>query len=477
MTTQTRHIRSGVQDGKSPALFWVVATFIAMLFLTGGSSRVDEPLSILVAPASILICGVAALTLKAGHIRERLAPASMLAATFFVALGHVTPLPAAIIAPLHGTIEAEIYRVAGSGAFQPLTISPVQGLNTVFALTVPLAIFLASVQLDGTNLKKLLVPVVVLGMISGIIGLFQVVSSERSALYLYRVTNNGEAVGLFSNRNHAATLLALLFPMLAIYAGSNARTPDIERKSQIAVLVASIILLPLILVVGSRSGLLLALISLALSVGLYQKMSTKTKSGKMTFSRLRIPIIAVCVTLFMGATTYFFARAEAIGRLFQIGATEIGRKTFWDVATEPFFLYFPTGSGSGTFTQVFQLFEPVFILGPSYLNHAHNDYLETAITFGVPGLIVLIWFILWFGARMFALWQHMDGRRHTVAMARMAGIILILITAASAADYPLRTPIFMALFTLCVIWLTEAGVTSPVKGVITEQDEVGRHRA
>lgn len=470
-------MRFSVQDGKSPALFWILAAYIAMLFLTGGSSRADEPLSIVVTPVSILVCGFAARTLDASHFRERLVPASILAAIFFVALAQVTPLPAAIIAPLHGPIEAEIYRISGSDGFQPLTINPVQGLNAVFSLTVPLAIFLATIQLDRHNLKKLLLPVIILGMISGVMGLFQVVSGERSALYLYRITNNGEAVGLFANRNHAATLLALLFPMFAIYAGSKARTPDIERKRQIAVLVAIIILLPLILVVGSRSGLLLALISLVLSVVLYQKLSAQNKSGKGAFPPLPIPLVAVGVTLFLGAITYFFARAEAIDRFFEIGPAEIDRGTFWNIAKDQFSLYFPMGSGSGSFAQVFQLVEPLDVLNPTYLNRAHNDYLELAITFGVPSIILLACFILWFGAGTFALWRHMDGSRHTVAMARMAGIILILIAAASAADYPLRTPIFMALFTLCIIWFTEAGISPPVNSVASKRDEVGRHHA
>lgn len=470
-------MRSSEQNGKSPLLFWVVATYIALLFLTGGSSRADEPLSLLVTPVSILVCGFAAHTLDVSHFRERLVPASILAAIFVVTLAHVTPLPSFIVAPLHGTIEAEIYRISGGGAFQPFTINPSQGLNAVFALMVPMAIFLSAIQLDRSNLKKLLVPVIVLGMISGVMGLFQVVSGERSALYLYRITNNGEAVGLFANRNHAATLLALLFPMFAIYAGSKARTPDIERKRQIAVLVAIIILLPLILVVGSRSGLLLALISLVLSVILYQKLSAQNKSGKAAFPRLPIPLVAVGVTLFLGAITIFFARAEAIDRFFEIGPAEIDRGTFWNIAKDQFSLYFPMGSGSGSFAQVFQLVEPLALLNPTYLNRAHNDYLELAITFGVPGLVLLACFILWFGARTFALWRHMDGSRHTVAMARMAGIVLIIIAAASAADYPLRTPIFMALFTLCIIWFTEAGISRPVKDVPGGNDKARRYHA
>ena len=38
--------------------------------------------------------------------------------------------------------------------------------------------------------------------------------------------------------------------------------------------------------------------------------------------------------------------------------------------------YAPWGSGLGTFEQVFKLHEPDALLSPSYLNHAHNDWLE-----------------------------------------------------------------------------------------------------
>src|SRR3546814_18783044 len=73
---------------------------------------------------------------------------------------------------------------------------------------------------------------------SGGLGLAQVIGPRDGPLYLYEITNNGSAVGLFANRNHQAALLACLFPMLAVYASID--HPSAERMRLKFALCASV---------------------------------------------------------------------------------------------------------------------------------------------------------------------------------------------------------------------------------------------
>src|SRR5690606_17001007 len=45
-------------------------------------------------------------------------------------------------------------------------------------------------------------------------------------------------------------------------------------------------------------------------------------------------------------------------------------------------LYFPIGSGVGTFDPVYRIHEPDSLLSISYFNHAHNDLLEVVLDGG-----------------------------------------------------------------------------------------------
>jgi O-antigen ligase len=162
-----------------------------------------------------------------------------------------------------------------------------------------------------------------------------------------------------------------------------------------------------------------------------------------------------------GAITFWYARAEALDRLFNFGTTELQRSEFWDIAAFQFIQYLPLGSGSGSFATVFQLQEPVRLLNASYLNRAHNDFLETAVTFGLPGLAILTTFVVWFISHSVQMWLRMDGTRYSVSLARMGSVVIVLILMASIADYPLRTPVLMCVFVVCALCLAQIGIKSP----------------
>jgi O-antigen ligase len=461
LNIQTKKNWSDGQSRKPAAVFWILAAFVVLLFATGGSSRSDEPVSIFVGPASVTVCGLALITIRMHDFASRKWPAGCLAAALVLSLCHVIPLPIeSALGSMPGVMD-DADRLLVNGGWRPLTLTPYDGWNTFYALLVPLATVLAGIQLSQNDLFRILVVIMILGMLSGIVGLMQVVGGENSPFYLYRITNHGEAVGLFANRNHLATMLALIFPMLAFYAGSSSGQAMLLRKRQISVIIASTTLLPLILVVGSRSGLLLSLLSLGMSVPLYQSMARRNSVRAGNLARFTVPFVILGTVLLLGAITFWYARAEAFDRLFNAATGELQRSEFWNIAASQFLQYMPLGSGAGSFATLFQLEEPVRLLKATYLNRAHNDFLETAVTFGLPGLAVLIAFLVWFVSRSLKVWFRMDETRYSVSMARMASVAMVVVLAASITDYPLRTPILMCVFAICALCLTPTAGKSP----------------
>ena len=98
----------------------------------------------------------------------------------------------------------------------------------------------------------------------------------------------------------------------------------------------------------------------------------------------------------------------------------------------------------------------MILLSNTYLNRLHNDWLETALTFGVPGILFLVGALAYYIRRFSLLWFRMDGVRAAVAMGRMASVIIAIFAIASMSDYPLRTPAMMGLAALVFVWFIEA---------------------
>jgi O-antigen ligase len=439
--------------------FWLLSTFLALVFLTGGASRIDAQSLLILRPASILFSAMALLTLQREHLYGRGWLLAGIGGLFALILLHMAPLPPIIWKSLSGReMLADVDQIVGiANIWRPLTLTPMNARHTLISLFAPLAIFLFGVQLDRNQLYRLLIVFMALALLSGFIGLLQGIGSADGSLYFYRYTNNGSAVGLFANRNHASVLLACLFPMLAIFASSADGTTDQQRGRQWFALAVGIVLIPLILVTGSRSGMFAGVIALGAVAVLYRKPqqgrvvrrgSRNIRLGPGLFSG---GIIVLCLVF----VTILFARAASIDRLFQQTPLEDNRADFWAIGVEMVWKYFPFGSGVGSFVEVYQIDEPNHLLDTTYLNHAHNDWLETAITFGLPGILLLAATIVFYLRNCYKIWHNGDADRRSTKYSRMASVLIAIIALASVSDYPLRTPIMMCVMMILTLWFLE----------------------
>jgi O-antigen ligase len=447
-------------DSRPSWTFWVLGLFLTLLFATGGASRIDVQSLVILRPLSVIVCALALITLRREHLAQRKLLLGAFAAVFVLALLHVIPLPPALWQPLAGRDDmVDVEKLAElSGIWRPLTLVPMNGWHALFSLFVPLAVLLLGIQLNRDDLFRLLPLLIALAGVSGLLGLLQAIGDPQSALYFYRITNNGAAVGLFANRNHAATLLACLFPMLAVFASTAKGTTDEVRLRQLIAAAFAIVLIPLLLVTGSRSGLVSAVIGVFGAGLLYHRPTDVRPIRRGVPNRIKaLPILGVLTVISLGFLTFFFSRAEAIERLFADASGEDNRTDFWVVSLDLFWKYFPWGSGSGSFVEAFQIVEPTYMLDATYLNRAHNDWLEIAVTFGLPGVIGLTFASFAFVWRSYNLWRNADKARRHVSFGRLASACIVIITTASLSDYPLRTPTMMGVFAILALWFTESG--------------------
>jgi hypothetical protein len=440
--------------------YWILAAFIALVFLTGGSSRMDVQSLAILRPVSILICALAVASLKRQQIKDNLSIISVLALIVVIPAVHVIPLPPFLsqhLASHRNVIEVES-ALAMAGIWSPLTVAQVGGWNALSALVSPIAVILLGIQMERSNLNQLLPLVIGLGCVSAILGLLQIVGSAQSSIYLYEITNEGSAVGLFSNRNHSAIFIALLFPLLAAYAAIGSEVAVQSKGRKIQATAVAIVLVPLVLVTGSRMGLLLSIAGMLAAALLYRQsiVADADTRGRSKIA-IQMPLIAIGTVLIgLMLLTFLYSRAVAIDRIFQPSGIYDQRADFWLASIDLMWKYMPFGSGSGSYAEIYKIVEPEYFLDWSYLNQAHNDWMQTMVTLGAPAAALIFTGICGFLYRSVNLWRTEANSQPSAILARTASIMIAILAVASIGDYPLRTPAMLCLSAVLGLWFFAA---------------------
>lgn len=447
--------------------FYALVAFLILVFLMGGGSRDDITSLVILRPLAVLMCGYGLATLTRQHFETNRGWIALITLTVMLPLLHLIPLPPAIWQALPGRdIVAEIDAATHlDGAWRPFSMTPARTWNALFSLAVPLAVLIVGLQLTHEDRKRLLPVVVVIGLVSALLGLLQAIGPGSGALYFYRITNVGSAVGLFSNRNHQAFLLATMLPLLTVWALNPRKTPQQLHARTIAAVGAGLLLFPMILVTGSRAGLMLSVLGAAGAAFIYLRSKITAATRRHSGIDWRWPIAGLFIVL-LALAILLANRAEAIQRLVSLDVADDLRLRVLPVLLDLTWHYMPFGTGLGSFVEIFRMHEPNSLLQPEYVNHAHNDLIELALTAGAPGFLLLAAWLFAIGRGVLrtwtARWPEDPSRQTMLLYGRAAGIGLVLILLASLPDYPLRTPSIAALAMVFVLWLND--VRAPDRG-------------
>ena len=456
-----------------PKLVWAFVAFLAFIFLTGGSSRADIQSLILLRPVAAIMLGVGLWLVTLETLQQYRPILYVALAILILVILHLIPLPQSVWQMLpQGALYDRVDKLAGlSGIARPLSMVPPATWNTLFSLIIPLAVLVWAIQIKGEGQERLVTGLVIIGMLSCLLALLQVIGSSRGPLYLYRITNNGAAVGFFANRNHHAVFLSCMFPLLAVYATAFVKTQEQAQIRRWVALLCGALILPMILITGSRAGIATALIGIASVPFLWKlKDNVAPAKRKMTskFSSFMDKnfnkIFVVVGGILLIASTVYFSRAMAIDRLLQLNGAQDLRFDLWGISWTAAKDYLPFGSGIGSFVEVFQMYEPDELLNSTYVNHAHNDWIESFMTGGVPALmIMLILTFMWFRSAVI-LMRGRNNQSSAAKLARMGIVVTFILATASFFDYPLRVPSLAAFFVLAGIWVHDGVKRANITG-------------
>ncbi|WP_397575340.1 O-antigen ligase family protein [Sphingorhabdus sp.] len=433
---------------------------VAGAFALGGSARPDVASLEILRPLAAAALGIALLSVRRAHLRSYRAPLAIALACVALAILQLAPLPGGAASALPGRgLVAEIDAAAGlASAWRPASLWPPATQNALWALLVPLSLLLTCIQLSARDQARLLAVVLAAGGVSALVALLQTIGDPQGALYFYDVTNFGSAVGLFANRNHQAALLACLIPLAFAAARlreGNADTPGRRGRKfdprLAAAIAATAFLVPLILVTGSRTGLLLGAVGL-LSVAAVAPAGGRFLAGDGFWATRKAKIaLGVAATAALVSLTVYLQRDLAIDRLIEAEAGEGMRALILPTSRDMLAAYWPWGTGAGAFREVYEAHEPTGLLMGVYMNQAHNDWLDAALTGGLPGLAIAAVAIgAWLVRARQVLAGHCKDEFHALRAAGLA--VLLILALASLSDYPARTPALACLLALASVW-------------------------
>ena len=141
-----------------------------------------------------------------------------------------------------------------------------------------------------------------------------------------------------------------------------------------------------------------------------------------------------------------FERASGFDAILTENAFEDLRWRLWPILSQMVSAHWLFGIGFGSFEEVYHMYEPTELLLASYLNQAHNDWVQFAIEGGVPALLLLAILLGWFILSLRALLVQSE-----IPIVRFIfwSSTVGIICAASAIDYALRAPVLQ----LVGVWL------------------------
>lgn len=426
----------------------VAPTYLLACLLLGGSGQGIWANMVLQLLGLALIGWAALATAQAPVPREERQLFWLVLLALTIVLVQLIPLPPDVWAHLGPrSVIAEGYRILGMPAPSlPVSVAPYDSISSLLSLIPPLAMLAALLRIGCRPL--MLVLALVAGTFAGILlGALQVSSPDplASPWYLYEETNFGVATGFFANANHMADLLVINLPFLAAILARAARGGrNVQRYSAAVALVTGAVL---VIAVGIALNGSLAAYGLAVPVLLASTMiMLPGRSGALRWMPALSAILLIATVGWLATTPLSSESALRSNAQISVQSREEILRTSVKAAAD----FMPLGSGIGSFQRVYSLYEDHDRLDPTtYVNHAHNDYVELALETGVPGLIVLALFMAWWSRAAWRAWRSADPDPY----ARAASVASAAILIHSLVDFPLRTAAIGACFAMCLALL------------------------
>jgi O-antigen ligase len=371
---------------------------------------------------------------------------------------YVIPWPSAFIEQLP---SRDLYRQAMSlgtveGVSPPDTISvyPFASELTWLVLLIPVGVYLATRVLDEKSQLQLLYVFLFIATLQALLALMQFGAAVTGANFpMADLIQRNPASGTFQNRNHLAGMMEMAFPLaLALFLLNFGRTESRGRANQpawrrnltrflgsaqkpaLGFAILTLLFIIAIITSKSRTGIALAMLGIVVTAMAF----SRRVGGENSFGLVgQVVTVTIALGVAMGL-------APVLDRFSDGSVAGDARWTMAETTFNAAGALLPWGSGPGTYTSVYPLYQPIE-LGRWFINAAHNDYLQALFDMGLLAFALVLLFLgLYIRQWVRLITPESWSRYRSVQIG--AGIGLLLLMLHSLTDYNLRTPANLVYF-------------------------------
>lgn len=325
---------------------------------------------------------------------------------------------------------AALQLLTGSTAYRYATQSEL----ALYAVYGTFSFLLVQLLLRTRQIKRFALVLTAYGTALAFFALLQGLSSSGRLFWLLQPRFGGWIYGPYVNHNHYAGLMEMLLPAALAVALSHYSSAAQKISASLAAMLMAIT----IFLSGSRGGM----VAFAVQIVILSVVILRHKRNRAAFLVAIIALLVVAISVWM-------IDSSSVSRLASIAAETHGEisggtrlsidRDAWRMFTSRPIL----GWGLGTFPEVYPQFRTFYT--EFRINEAHNDYLQFMTEMGLPGLVVILWFltVIYRNAwRKLEDWpSNING---SVALAATLGVTGILVH--SFVDFNLQIPANAALF-------------------------------
>jgi O-antigen ligase len=349
----------------------------------------------------------------------------------FILVSNPVFLPMCIFGALVGI------QLIGTSAYRHATYS-----GFLLYVAYGIVCFLIAQALNrSTQVRRLTTGFVVYGSCMAMFAVLESLSSGGKLYWIRTPRFGGWIYGPYVNHNHYAGLMEMLAPIPLVFAFSRYAH---GRKQWLAASAAAFMGATIFLS-GSRGGM--AAFAVQVTIFFWLLFRERTRNG--------VALLLGGFLLLALASIAWIGGSEVAARLATLGPTkhaDLAADIRLKIYADSFHMFAQRpilGWGLGTFPTVYPQFRSFYT--NSFVNAAHNDYLQFLTETGVPGFAIAIWFLVAAirpAIRKTKNWpSDVNG---AVSLAALLGISGILVH--SLVDFNLQIPANAMLFyTLCTV--------------------------
>lgn len=330
-------------------------------------------------------------------------------------------------------------RVFGIEVHQAWSFAPDATFRTMLSFVPPFAVLLGVLALPPGKDRWVLATIALLVIASAAWALAQLAFSGQVDLTFHVDRPTAQATGFFSNRNHFAALMYLGLALAGFGIAADLRRMLTEPD-------------------GSRHAPKVTGWAIVLAFGLIGLAAAQSRAGVVLGAGVMLVMLVFTALAFRGTARGFRRGLGLIGVAAMLLAIHGGvlvaferfradpiderrvemQRNSLAVASE----LWPYGSGFGTFSRVYEQREPADETANTFVNRAHNDWIEIAIEGGLFAIALVVGWMLWWIYRLVRVPPRCrDGESLVEARLLRAACVVGVVAIAlhSMVDFPMRT--------------------------------------